>query len=141
MIINDDGLTIIRVFEGLKLKAYKCPAGIWTIGYGHTKNVKEGMQISVQDAERLLMEDIKEAADKITKIISVEINENQFSALISFVFNLGIGSFSRSTLLKLVNTSNFEAAAKEFDKWTLASGRRLDGLKKRRAAEKALFLS
>src|SRR6056297_1276916 len=105
MKINSAGLKIIKESEGLRLKAYKCPAGVWTIGYGHTKGVREGDVITEEEAEKLLQEDVMLTEQFITRIASrlkKTIDGNQFSALVSFVYNIGTGAFKRSTLYTLL---------------------------------------
>jgi len=138
---NESGKGIIRQCEGLRLKAYLCPAGKWTIGYGHTgPDVKAGMTISEDEANALLSRDLTSAETVITKAVTIPISDNQFSALVSFVFNLGAGNFSRSTLLKKLNAGDIAGAAAEFPRWNKVDGTVLDGLTRRRAAERALFL-
>ena len=132
---------IIKEFEGCKLQAYKCPAGVWTIGYGHTDGVKEGDVISQEKANALLASDIDLFSSGVKRLVSSDITNNQLGALVSFAFNLGLGNLRHSTLLKLVNAEKFDEAAKEFTKWNKAGGQVLPGLTRRREAEKALFLS
>lgn len=133
---------IIKPFEGLRLKSYKCPAGIWTIGWGHTgPEVFEGMEITLEEAESFLMDDMLEADQAVFDYVDVNLTEEQRAALVSFIFNLGAGNFRSSTLLKLINAGDFEAAAKQFGRWTKAKGIELAGLVKRREAEKKLFLA
>ena len=134
------GIELIKKFEGCVLTAYKCPAGIWTIGYGHTTGVKEGQTITNKEAEALLKQDLLTFETYVSNLVTVEINQNQFDALVSFCYNLGPGNLKTSTLLKLLNNGNFEGAAEQFDRWVYAGGKKLSGLIKRRAAEKALFL-
>ena len=141
MNISIKGLGLIQEFEGCKLDAYKCPAGIWTIGIGHTKDVKEGDKITEAQALDLLREDITWVENAINDHVKVKINQNQFDALSSFIFNVGAGAFSLSTLLKKLNAADYEGAANEFPRWNKASGKELPGLTRRRAAEKALFLA
>lgn len=141
MVINSEALALIKISEGFKLEAYKCPADVWTIGYGHTKGVKPGMRITASQADKFLDEDIAEASKQINKVVKVPLNNNQFSALVSFVFNLGIGNFSKSTLLKKINNGDFKAASLEFGKWVYSGGKKLKGLERRRTAEKRIFLS
>ncbi len=130
---------IIKEFEGLRLKAYKCPAGVLTIGYGHTKGVTPSMQINNESAERLLEIDIAIVANSIRKLLKVDLNDNQVQALVSFVFNIGSGNFAKSTLLKKINNKDFKGASSEFSKWVYAKGKQLPGLVRRRKAEKDLF--
>ena len=131
----------IEEFEGLRLEAYRCPAGIWTIGYGHTKRVKEGDTCTESEAIAYLMEDLRDADECIDYHVDVVLTDNQRAALLSFIFNLGCGNFKASTLLKLINQSQFDAAAAQFGRWTKANGKDLPGLVKRREAERALFAS
>lgn len=136
-----DGKSIIRKFEGCKLKSYLCPAGKWTIGYGHTFGVKSGRVISKAEAEVLLDHDYQEALNGVESVVKVPLTENQLEALTSFVFNLGVGALKGSTLLKKLNAGDIAGAANEFDKWVFAAGVKLNGLIARRAAEKELFLT
>jgi len=133
------GIDIVRQFERCKLDAYLCPAGVPTIGYGHTYGVKLGRKISQAEAEVLLDHDYQEALDGVERLVKVPLNENQLGALTSFVFNLGEGNLGSSTLLKKINVGDFEGAAKEFDRWVFSKGVKLNGLVARRAAEKELF--
>lgn len=133
------GLEIIKQCESLRLEAYLCPAGIPTIGYGHTKGVRLGQKITVEQANQLLADDYLEAEDGVTHAVHVPLTQNQLEALTSFVFNLGIGNLKSSTLLKKINASDFSGAANEFDKWVFSKGVKLNGLVKRRALEKQLF--
>jgi len=135
------GLELIKKFEGCKLKSYLCPAGVPTIGYGHTYGVKLDRTISVQEAEVLLDHDYQEAEDDVLEVITVPLTDNQLGALTSFVFNLGKGNFGSSTLLKKINKGDFTGAANEFDRWIFSKGVKLNGLIARRAAEKELFLA
>lgn len=138
--INSDGLAIIKHYEGLKLKAYICPGGVWTIGYGSTLNVKEGDVITKEQAVGRLKADVSHSENIVIKRVEVILNSNQFSALVSLVFNIGSGAFARSTLLKLLNDGDYSGASSEFLKWRLSKGKILAGLVKRRAAERELFL-
>ena len=140
MNVSETGIELIKKFEGCVLKAYKCPAGVWTIGYGHTAGVKEGQTITKKEAEDLLKHDLITFETHVSNLITVAINQNQFDALVSFCYNLGPGNLKSSTLLKLINAKNFNGAAEQFDRWVYTGGKKLNGLVKRRAAEKALFL-
>ena len=130
---------LIRDFEGLVLKAYRCPAGVWTIGYGHTAGVKPGQEIDEIAAELLLDADLKYFQVQMAPLINVPVTESQAGALLSFVFNVGVGSFRRSTLLQLLNKGLYVNAAYEFRKWVRGGGKVLPGLVRRREAEEALF--
>lgn len=142
--ISENGLSLIKRFESLKLTAYKCPAGVWTIGYGHTKNVYEGKKITEKEANELLAQDVFIVESAINKFVNVSINQNQKDALVSFVFNVGSNNFRSSTLLLKINKSDFVGAANEFLRWNKARDktgklRELAGLTTRRNAEKLLF--
>ena len=172
MEINEKGLNLIKSFEGLKLEAYLCPAGVWTIGYGHTKGVKKGMKITKEKADELLMEDLQEFQNGVEKLISpiklkdnqfskvvsfvfnlgsknlknstlpIKLTDNQFSALVSFTFNLGLTNLKNSTLLKKVNQNpNDETIRNEFMRWIYAGGKPLEGLKRRRKHEADLYFT
>ena len=138
----DAAAKIISDFEGEKLLAYKCPAGIWTIGFGHTgPDVNPNMRITSSDAVRLLYDDMLEADKAIDELVEVPLRENPRAALISFIFNVGRNAFRTSTLLKLINAGNFPAASGQFARWNKAGGVVLPGLVKRRHHEKILFES
>lgn len=139
MHISETGLALIRQFEGLRLSAYRCPAGIPTIGYGTTAGVKMGDTITKERAEELLREDVKRFEAQVLRLVKVPLTQGQFDALVSFVYNLGAGNLSNSTLLRLLNAGDYKGAAAQFDRWVYASGKKLSGLVKRRAAERALF--
>lgn len=136
---------LVKHFEGLYLKAYLCPAGVPTIGYGHTAGVKMGQTITADQADGLLASDLTDAAGRVDALVKVPLNDDQRGALSSFVFNLGAGSLQSSTLLKLLNAGDYAGAAGQFGRWVYATvnGKptRLPGLVARRAAEAALFQS
>lgn len=138
---SQKGIDLITKFEGFRARAYKCPAGVWTIGYGHTKGVKAGQSVTLEGAQDLLRQDLKNFEDWVTKLVKVELTQGQFDALVSFCFNLGPGALDSSTLLKLVNQQKFALAADQFKRWNKAGGVELSGLTKRRAAERELFVS
>jgi len=128
-------------FEGFSSEPYKCPADVWTIGYGTTRGVNAGTKPITEERGRYLMiEDLKEINSDINHVVKTLINKNQKIALLSFVYNLGIGNFKTSTLLRKLNHHQFEEAANEFKKWVYAGGKELAGLVKRRKAEAELFL-
>lgn len=133
------GIPIIKQYEGLKLEAYLCPAGIPTIGYGHTRGVKLGQKISAAQAEVFLDHDYEEAEDAVKRLITVPLTDNQLGALTSFVFNLGEGRLLGSTLRRKLNNGDYKGAAAEFDKWVYSGGKKLNGLIARRTAERKLF--
>lgn len=139
MIASNRCIELIKRFEGFRFKAYKCPAGIWTIGYGHTKGVKRGDYITHPIAERMLKEDITELEIKLKDLIKIELTLNQWDAIVSFVYNVGISSFSNSTLLRKLNAGDIKNCSKEIKKWVYCKGVVLEGLQKRRDAEAKLF--
>lgn len=139
--INAAGRAIVKQYEGLRLEAYLCPAGVLTIGYGSTENVKAGQTITPQQAEALLIKDLEKFEEAVTSLVNVPLTDNQFSALVSFSFNVGANALRDSTLLTLINQRNYQDAAQQFLRWNRANGKELAGLTKRRQAERALFLS
>lgn len=146
MKINNLGISLIKSFEGLKLNAYTCSAGVWTIGYGTTK-YPNGKPVCEQDsctaelAEDYLRRDLAKFEEEVTAATKgVDLNENQFSALVSLVYNIGGANFKKSTLLKRLKSGDFDEAADEFLVWRKAGGKVLAGLERRRAAERELFL-
>lgn len=142
MKINQQGLHLIKQFEGCRLSSYKDQVGVWTVGYGHTGgDVYRGLNITQNEADSLLEVDLEKFESQVEDLVTCPLNDSQFSALVSFAYNLGINSLARSTLLKLVNQSNFYDASNEFLKWSNAGGIHSPGLLRRRTAEKALFLS
>lgn len=137
---NAAGLALIKQFEGLRLNAYQDMVGVWTIGYGHTgPDVTPGLVINQQQAEQLLSSDLTRFETGVSRLVSVALNPNQFSALVSFSYNLGLGSLQSSTLLRLLNMGDYAGAAAQFPRWDRAGGREVAGLLRRRQAEKALF--
>jgi len=146
MKVSNKGIELIKKYEGLRLDAYRCPAGKLTIGYGHTgDDVKPGMTINKEMAELLLKQDLTVFEKAINELVKIKLTQNQFDALISLVYNIGIGNFKKSTLLKLLNENKILEAGEEFMKWTKARQpgglKELPGLVKRRAEEKKLFLT
>lgn len=121
------------------MTAYKCPAGIWTIGYGHTDGVYKGQKISQNTAEEYLKSDLLKYEKGVENAVKVSLNQNQFDALVSFSYNCGIAALKYSTLLKKLNAGDYDVAAKEFSRWNKSNGRVLLGLARRRNAEKKLF--
>lgn len=137
---NFEGQQLIRGFEDLRLSAYQDGGGVWTIGYGHTgPEVIKGLWITVRHAEELLVIDLAEAEAAVDMLVSVPLNENEFSALASLVYNIGAGRFRSSTMLRLLNMEHRVRAAAEFKRWIYDNGRIVKGLVRRRAAERALF--
>lgn len=137
---SQNGINLIKRFEGCKLTSYKCPANVWTIGYGHTLNVKPNQKITQQQAEQFLKQDLVKFENCINNIHIKKLNQNKFDALVSFTFNVGIGAFQSSTLRKkVVNDSDDKNILLEFYKWIYANGKQLAGLKQRRKAEADLY--
>lgn len=141
MKINNKGLELIKKYEGCRLLAYKCPAGVWTIGYGHTADVKSGMAITKYDAERLLLQDLKRFEEGVEALVKVPLTSNQFSALVSFAFNCGLSALRSSTLLKKLNVGDLNGAAREILRWDKVNKKPVEGLTKRRKEEQKLFLT
>jgi lysozyme len=139
MKISQAGIDLIKKFEGCRLVAYRDAVNVLTIGYGHTNSVRTAQRINQAEAEALLRQDLEEFEKGVEAAVTVPLNQNQFDALVSFSFNLGLGNLRKSTLLDYVNAKNFAAAAKEFQRWDKAGGRVLLGLTRRREAEAALF--
>lgn len=138
---SDKGIDLIKKHEGFRAKAYKCPAGKWTIGYGHTLNVKSTDVISLDEAEYFLKKDVEFAENEVNRH-NLNINQNQFDALVSFVFNLGAGNFTRSTLLRKIKSNpNDPTIREEFEKWIYADGKVLNGLVRRRKEEADLYFT
>lgn len=137
---SQDGLALTEQFEGCRLTAYQDQVGVWTIGYGHTgKDVVSGLTITQDQANALLASDIAGAAAFVNQAVTVALQQNEFDALVDFVFNLGRAAFAGSTLLKLLNAGNFESAAPQFALWDHAGGQVVAGLLRRRLAETAMF--
>jgi lysozyme len=139
--ITEEGLELIKRFEGFLSKSYICPAGYKTIGYGHLIGRNENFsEITEREAENLLLIDIDNSEKSLKRLIMVALEDNQFNALVDFCFNLGGGSLQRSTLRNKLNREEYEEAADELPKWCYARGLKLKGLYLRRLAERALFL-
>ena len=141
MNISDDGLTAIKGFEGCKLKAYQDGGDVWTIGVGHTRGVKFNDVITLETALAYLRADAQRASDAVNNLVEVSLNQNQFDALCSFVFNLGSTQFSNSTLLKKLNLGDYDGAAQQLLRWVYDNGKVVQGLLARRTAENKLFLT
>jgi lysozyme len=150
MQISAEGLMLIMEFEGCELYAYECQGNVWTIGFGHTTDVQEGDSCTEEQAIRWLSEDVQYFEDGVARLIERdEIKQGEFDALVSFSYNVGLDEdedsqaegLGDSTLLKLYNEGDTQGAADEFPKWCKAGGVESEGLKRRREAERALFLS
>ena len=139
MKLGERGTEILKYFEGCKLTAYQDSVGVWTIGYGHTKGVYDGMTITQDQAEQMLLSELEEYEVYIKDMVTVPLTQNQFDALVVWVYNLGPTNFRNSTLLKELNAGNYNAAGQEITRWNKAGGKVLAGLVKRREAEAQLF--
>ncbi|MGD0446791.1 MAG: lysozyme [Edaphobacter sp.] len=139
---SDAGLALTKQFEGLNLNSYQDQVGVWTIGYGHTGlTVHGGLTITQDQADQLLQSDVASSVACVNRAVTSAINQNQFDALVDFVFNLGCAALLSSTLLRDVNAGNFAAAAQQFLLWDHARGVVIAGLLRRRQAESDLFQS
>ena len=142
---SKDGLHLTERFEGCRLVAYPDPGSggdPWTIGYGHTgPEVVEGLQITQDQAEQYLAQDIKQAEANVNAVVHVELTQEEFDALVDFAFNCGCRNLDSSTLMKKLNAGDYEGASHEFIKWDMAAGHHMSGLLKRREAEAAMFIS
>lgn len=143
---SEKGIAVIKQFEGCKLTAYQDSVGVWTIGYGWTqpvdgKPIRAGMTIKQETAERLLKTGLVSYESDVSRLVKVGVTQGQFDALVSFTYNLGARSLSTSTLLRKINAGDYAGAADEFLRWNKAGGKVLNGLTRRREAERALFLS
>jgi lysozyme len=137
---SPQGIELIKKHEGLRLVAYRCPANVWTIGYGHTRTAKSGMVISGDEADKLLRADIEMAERAVNQLIVANLTQNQYDALVSFVFNVGRGNFEKSTLRVTVNNDpNDKQISLEFKRWVYASKVLLPGLVRRRDEESNLY--
>jgi len=133
------GIALIKSFEGCKLTAYQDLVGTWTIGYGHTKDVHEGMKISQHQADVILEVDLQEFEGYIKKYVEVPLSQNQFDALVSWVYNLGPNNLQRSTMLTILNEGNYDDVPYQLKRWNKAGGQVFVGLVRRRNAEAELF--
>jgi lysozyme len=136
---NQAGIDLIKRFEGLQLQAYTCPAGVLTIGVGHTQGVEPGMEITKEQAELLLEHDLSKYECQVESL-APKATSNQFSAMVSFAFNLGTNALLKSTLLRKFKAGDMEGAGNEFLRWKNVNGKPLPGLTTRREAERELFL-
>lgn len=141
---SENLFNMVKEFEGFRANAYPDPGTggePWTIGYGHTGGVRRGDVCDEAQADYWLRQDVKTAVSAVQDYVAVPVNQNQFDALVDFVYNVGSGNFAKSTLLKKLNAGDYEGAANEFPRWNKAGGKVMAGLTRRREAEKALFLT
>ena len=139
LVYSGTGLALTQKFEGIKLTSYKDSGGMWTIAFGHTKNVTPEMNCTMEQAYEWLTEDTQSAVDTVNKLVNIKLTQDQFDALVDFVYNLGAGSFASSTMLKLINRGDLINAALEFEKWDHCGGKVIQGLLNRRIAEQKEF--
>jgi len=139
MHISKEGVALIKKFEGCELKAYVCPAGILTIAYGRTKNVKENDVCTYAQAEEWLEEELIEYEDYVKKLVKVSLDQSQFDALVCWTYNLGPTNLKKSTLLKLLNSGDYHTVPNQMKRWNKSNGEVLDGLIRRRESEAMLF--
>jgi lysozyme len=140
MRVSQRGIELVKSVEGLRLEAYQCSAGVWTIGYGSTNGVKEGMKITEKQAEARIARDLQRFESAVNSLVDVPLSQEQFDALVSFAYNVGENALAKSTLLKKLNAGDYRGAAVEFERWNKVGKKPNKGLTRRRAAEKALFL-
>lgn len=138
---SEVGVELIKEFEGCKQVAYQDSVGVWTIGYGHTKDVYEGQLAIKKTIERWLQEDLEEFESYVSKLVKVELNQNQFDALVAWTYNLGPTNLKESTMLRKLNYGDYESVPDEMRRWNKAGGEVLNGLVRRRDAEANLFSS
>ena len=139
MKVSQDCVELVKHFEGFEATAYLCPANVWTIGYGRTRNVKEGDRITAPQAERAFLEELEEFKHQVLNSVKVELKQNELDALTSWTYNLGVGNLKSSTLLKKLNAGNKSEVPAEMIRWNKANGKVLAGLTKRREAEAELW--
>jgi lysozyme len=141
---SKQGLALTEQFEaagGPKLIAYRpLPTDHWTLGYGHTKGVEGGMTCSPEQAVQWLLDDVQDAENAVNQLVKIGLTQEEFDALVDLTFNIGVEAFKDSTMLRLLNANEIEAASAEFDKWDMSGGKVVAGLLRRREADRALFL-
>lgn len=144
MKLSQRGIDLIKQFEGYSSKAYPDPAtggAPWTIGYGTTNGVKPGMVITAEKAEKMLRDDVAKFESGVSSLITAPTTQGQFDAMVSLAYNIGLGNFGKSTLLKKHNARCYTCAADQFRVWNRANGKVMNGLTKRRAAERQVYMS
>jgi len=136
---SQEGISLIKSFEGCELTAYRCSANVPTIGFGHTAGVSDGDTCTQEEAETMLAEDLEEFEDYVKNYVESELQQNEFDALVAWTYNLGPANLKESTMLKELNSGNFEEVPRQMKRWNRAGGEVLDGLIRRREAESRLF--
>ena len=139
MNISEEGLSLIKKFEGCELEAYRCSANVLTIGYGHTKGVEENQEITQEEAEEMLASELGEYEGYINDMVECDLEQHQFDALVAWVYNLGPTNLRSSTMLKRLNKKDFDDVPNQIKRWDKAGGKVLAGLVRRREAESLLF--
>ncbi len=139
MHISQEGIDLVKKFEGCKLEAYQCAAGVWTIGYGSTHGVQRGDVWSQEKAEMMLIDELEEYGNHVEQAVTIPINQCQFDALTSWCFNLGPSNLLSSTMLQVLNKGDYEDVPYQIKRWNKVSGQVNDGLIRRREAEALLF--
>jgi len=139
MEISEEGLSLIKKFEGCELKAYQDSVDVWTIGYGHTKGVEDGQEITQEEAEEMLASELDEYEGYINDLVECDLEQCQFDALVAWVYNLGPTNLRSSTMLKRLNSNDLEDVPNQIKRWNKAGGKVLNGLVRRREAEALLF--
>lgn len=140
MKISENGKSLIKKFEGCELESYQDSVGVWTIGFGHTKGVRQGQSITKDEALAMLDEELIEYEEYVEKLVEVPLNQDQFDALVCWVYNLGPTNLATSTLLYKLNKGQYDDVPSEIKRWNKAGGEVLKGLVRRREAEALLFL-
>ena len=141
MQVSKEGADLVSFFEGFSAEPYLCPAGFWTVGFGHLVRPDEDYsEMTKDDALELLRLDLFDASQAVNRLIYIDLEQHQFDALVSFTFNLGGGALQRSTLRRCVNRGDHQKAADQFLRWVYAKGRKLRGLELRRMAERLMYL-
>ena len=136
---SEEGVALIKKFEGCELSSYQCSAGVFTIGYGHTLGVQDGDTCTQEEAESMLKDDLGVFEEAVDRLVNVDLEQNQFDSLVAWTFNLGEGNLKESTLLKVLNEGNYSGVPEQIKRWNRAGGEVLDGLIRRREAEALLF--
>ena len=139
MNISQEGISLIKKFEGCELEAYKCAAGVWTIGYGHTKDVKENDVITKEEAESMLVHELQEYCNDVDIAVKVDLKQNEFDSLVSWTYNLGPTNLNSSTMLRVLNEGKHDDVPTQIKRWNKAGGEVLKGLIRRRNAEALMF--
>ena len=138
-VTSNEGIALIKKFEGCELEAYQCSANVWTIGYGHTRDVSDGDTCTQQEADEILAEDLQEFEQYVNDLVDADLKQNQFDALVAWTYNLGPTNLIESTLLKRLNGDDLADVPHQIRRWNKAGGKVLDGLIRRREAEALLF--